>query len=233
MSLRRVGTIERSHRRWAVGAVSAVLAMLLSSATAVGKTSVGVFYDEYGDYQVTVTGGRANHDLVLAFRSAHEDYTISDNQRMVAADIGPQRCSVNDAHLASCPRADDGLRAEYAVDLHTYTGDDRVRIDPSVGDRIRIATWSGDDVVGGGPSPDDMVGGDGADVLSSHRANDYLEGDGGKDIYRGGRGNDHIYARDHQHDLVIDCGPGDRDEAWIDKGIDPRPTGCETVHRWT
>lgn len=234
MSRRTIATARTNRwRRAAVGvAASVVLASLLCAASALGVTNVGVFYDETESNYVGVHGGDGDHDLVIGFDPAQSDYLIRDNQRFVASHVGPAHCSVIDARSASCPRADDGLRAEVAVDVSTWHGDDRIRIDPTVEDRVEINGSDGDDVIDGGPAGDQIIGGDGADLLRSHRGGDLVEGHRGGDVYHGGRGADDVYARDHHRDRVIDCGRGSHDEAWIDKRVDPRPIGCETVHRW-
>ena len=48
------------------------------------------------------------------------------------------------------------------------------------------------------------------------------------DSFDGGAGNDLILAADHDRDNRIDCGPGRRDLAVIDK-VDPKPKRCEKI----
>src|SRR6266542_4204611 len=130
MSRQGIATMRTSRRgRAAVWAVaSAALASLLCAASALGVTYIGVFYDETESNQVSVHGSDRDHDLDIGLSSDQSEYVIRDNQRFVASDIGPARCSVIGARTASCPRADNGLRAEVAIDVSTWHGDDRIRI---------------------------------------------------------------------------------------------------------
>jgi hypothetical protein len=98
-----------------------------------------------------------------------------------------------------------------------------------------------EDELYGDRGKDRLYGRLGPDHLFGGRGNDYLRG--GKDFgeslcegfdeaddLRGGSGNDVLWAADGDRDLYIDCGPGRRDKAVIDRQ-DPRPKHCEKVKR--
>jgi hypothetical protein len=88
----------------------------------------------------------------------------------------------------------------------------------------------GDDTLLGFAGPDHLLGGPGDDALSggTQVVDDF--GPGKDDSLLGGPGNDFLDAVGDDRDLLIDCGPGKRDRAVIDK-IDPKPKGCEKVKK--
>lgn len=84
---------------------------------------------------------------------------------------------------------------------------------------------------------DRSYGGDGNDILDGRGGNDVVDGGNGRDriiggagrdTLRGGAGDDTVVARDRTRD-AIDCGPGRRDVATVDR-IDA-VRGCEIVRR--
>jgi Ca2+-binding RTX toxin-like protein len=88
----------------------------------------------------------------------------------------------------------------------------------------------GDDTLLGFAGPDSLWGGPGDDGLSGgvKATPDDNASPGRDDSLLGGPGNDYLDAVGDDRDSVIDCGPGKRDRALIDK-IDPKPKGCEKV----
>ena len=71
-----------------------------------------------------------------------------------------------------------------------------------------------------------VLGGAGDDMLKGGRGNDFLTGEAGEEILLGGAGNDVLDADDDFADLKIDCGPGKKDKAKFDPGVDPHPKSC-------
>jgi RTX calcium-binding nonapeptide repeat (4 copies) len=140
---------------------------------------------------------------------------------------------------------------EFAV--NAGPGDDQVAgaAHPSTGgEPEEPVTYYTEDVLNGGRGDDYLLGWRGPDFLSGGRGDDVLRGGYGAavrddhgpsaDSLRGGPGADYLDATTHEfgpnnpptpeRDLVIDCGPGKRDRARIDR-IDPKPRGCESVKR--
>ena len=95
-------------------------------------------------------------------------------------------------------------------------GDDAIY---GTADGDRIFGRRGNDGIFAGYGDDRLDGGDGADTLS---------GGPGRDALVGGPGDDQLHADDGVADAV-DCGPGQRDEAWFDRGLDA-VTYCERTH---
>jgi len=93
-------------------------------------------------------------------------------------------------------------------------------------DRLRGS--SGPDELRGLAGDDRLAGGRGDDLLRGHAGDDRLDGGPGRDVLRGGSGDDRLSARDGARD-VVDCGPGRRDRAIVDRR--DRVTGCERVSR--
>jgi hypothetical protein len=100
--------------------------------------------------------------------------------------------------------------------------------------------WSQDELRGDSGN-DLLIGGRGADTLNGGPGADKLEGGieavedefytGVDDILLGGPGNDRLNAWGADTDHTIDCGPGKRDKAIVDRGLDPKPNGCEVVKK--
>lgn len=90
---------------------------------------------------------------------------------------------------------------------------------------------AGNDNLIGRAGGDDLFGGGGNDKLSGGPRPADDTGFGADDSLLGGAGNDLLFAADDDKDQVIDCGPGRRDKAVIDRGVDPRPKHCEKVRR--
>jgi Ca2+-binding RTX toxin-like protein len=90
----------------------------------------------------------------------------------------------------------------------------------------------GSDIVRGGPGEDEVGGGYGADIVYGGRGDDTMidHPDEDRDVMRGGRGNDNVQVRDFPAVRdVVDCGPGDRDIAYVDR-LDV-VEDCEKVSR--
>lgn len=95
----------------------------------------------------------------------------------------------------------------------------------------------GNDLVRGGPGFDELVGYGGNDVLVGGDNADFMFAEEssenkGEDIVRGNLGDDYILARDGVED-TIDCGGGNTDIAFFDKGgIDTVADNCEYKNRY-
>lgn len=103
------------------------------------------------------------------------------------------------------------------------------------GDRIlglagndTLTGLGGADCLLGGRGNDRLSGGTGNDRLSGDAGDDTLSGGRGRNTYRGGGGNDTIQAANRTVDK-IDCGPGRRDTARVDRKDKVRR--CERVTR--
>jgi Ca2+-binding RTX toxin-like protein len=92
----------------------------------------------------------------------------------------------------------------------------------------RESGGSSRDTLNGGAGNDRLSGGAGNDRLIGSNGNDKLTGGAGRNTYSGGRGNDTINAVNHARD-TINCGPGRRDRATVDRHDAVR--GCERVSR--
>jgi Tol biopolymer transport system component len=84
----------------------------------------------------------------------------------------------------------------------------------------------GADRLSGGGGPDRLFGGRGADRLRGGAGGDVINPGSGRDRVAAGPGNDRVLARGNARD-TIDCGPGRRDLALIDRFDDTRR--CERV----
>jgi hypothetical protein len=71
-----------------------------------------------------------------------------------------------------------------------------------------------------------VLAGSGDDRVTGGAGRDFLVGEGGADSLFGGAGRDLLNAMDSFADLKIDCGPGKKDKAKIDAGVDPQPKSC-------
>jgi len=84
----------------------------------------------------------------------------------------------------------------------------------------------GNDTLVGGDGNDLLFGDGGNDTLIGGNGNDLLNGGSGRDTYNGGPGNDTIQAADGKKDK-IDCGPGSKDKATVDRK--DKVKNCEKV----
>jgi hypothetical protein len=99
------------------------------------------------------------------------------------------------------------------------------RLDGRGGDDCLVG-GAGDDRLRGAAGDDSLSGGAGRDVLRGGAGADRLNGGRHRDLLAGGGGNDRIRATDGVREAV-DCGPGRRDVAWVDR-VD-RVRRCERV----
>jgi hypothetical protein len=104
-------------------------------------------------------------------------------------------------------------------------GDDRLSGDD--GDDALYGA-GGRDILKGGRGRDRLFGGAGGDTLDGDAGNDKLVGGRDPNTVRGGPGDDSVDARNGRKDR-IDCGPGKKDSAKVDKT--DRVKGCEKVRR--
>ena len=96
----------------------------------------------------------------------------------------------------------------------------------SAGDKLNGR--GGNDRLVGLAGNDCLLGGPGRDRLDGGRGRDFLNGGPGADNLIGGAGNDRISARNGVAE-VVNCGPGRRDRATVDRS--DRVRGCEIVRR--
>jgi hypothetical protein len=151
--------------------------------------------------------------------------------RTVDGGMDPGSCRpgeiTNDANLwviqTFCPAA--GVTA-LRIDLRER--EDTATID--VPFRATVLGGTGADKLTTGPGPDILDGGEGNDVLVAAAGNDQLLGGLGSDRLDAGDGNDEIDLRDGLADTVT-CGAGS-DRAQIDQ-LDDAAEDCESVTRTT
>jgi hypothetical protein len=96
------------------------------------------------------------------------------------------------------------------------------------GESDKLFGGNGNDTLTGAGGADKLVGGSGNDKVSGGTDADHLVGGSGKNKYSGGDGNDRIDAVNGNRE-TIDCGPGTRDRATVDK--QDRVKRCERVRR--
>jgi Ca2+-binding RTX toxin-like protein len=96
------------------------------------------------------------------------------------------------------------------------------------GGNDRIDAGPGNDRESGAGGRDTMSGGPGNDRMSGGAGNDKMNGNGGRNRLSGGAGNDRIAAVNGRRETV-NCGPGRRDVARVDRR--DRTRGCEVVRR--
>jgi Ca2+-binding RTX toxin-like protein len=132
--------------------------------------------------------------------------------------------------------AGSGNDRAYGIDRPTRMMDFDINKECSFYNEDDLYGDRGNDRLYGRAGPDQLFGGPGNDYLSGGKTDDplggYCPGFSGSpdDSLRGGSGNDVLLARDGDRDLLIDCGPGKRDKAVIDRQ-DPKPKRCETIKR--
>jgi hypothetical protein len=140
----------------------------------------------------------------------------------------------------------DHFQAKSVGEFHVYGGagnDDILgNSEPSVSPGFETepgTTYYTEDMLYGGRGNDTLLGFAGPDTLSGGPGDDALSGGtqvvddngpGKDDSLLGGPGNDFLDAVGLDRDALINCGPGKRDRAVIDK-IDPKPKGCEKVKK--
>lgn len=195
---------------------------------------------------VLAPGGAGGHSLVrpagdvISYLSEDATSLNSLRVRIVGADvefldrtvdggIDPASCRpgeiTNDANSwlvqTFCPRA--GVTA-LRIDLRER--EDTATID--VPFRATVLGGSGADTLTTGAGPDILDGGEGNDVLAGRGGNDRLTGGLGADRLDGGDGDDELLVRDGQADVVV-CGAGS-DRVQADQ-LDELAADCEAVER--
>jgi Ca2+-binding RTX toxin-like protein len=108
-------------------------------------------------------------------------------------------------------------------------GDDTLR---GTNDRDTISGAAGDDYIAGLGARDSLYGDQGADEVHGNRGNDQVfAGQGADEVYAGRGDNDFVNTIDEELDSVINCGPGQNDEAYVDNIEFERAVngGCEFV----
>ena len=180
------------------------------------------------------TVGCFDTSSVAPFLGGGEDFVVSLGDRNDTFDV---RSKVVTGSLAV-------IGSLGSFEVHAGSGNDKVYGNevPALvfdeGDEGFYEYWT-QDALSGDQGNDLLVGGPGADFLSGGSGADTLDGGfeeiedefytGEDDTLLGGPGNDRILAWHADHDPVINCGPGRRDKAIIDRGLDPKPKGCEIV----
>ncbi len=124
-----------------------------------------------------------------------------------------------DCEVVARPR----VHGNYTYEIRGSAGRDRIRPRELFEGPVRILGGGGADTISS-PNADALYGGPGNDSLRGGRADS-------REVNRfvGGRGNDTIFARDHARDL-ISCGPGHHDRVYADRK-DRVARDCEHVLR--
>jgi Ca2+-binding RTX toxin-like protein len=172
--------------------------------------------DDEGPIFIDGHGQTADHITVRVMRSA---VLIHDSAGLRLKGTG---CTKTSSSRVSCGRSPD-------VEIGSARGDDRIVVKIDRGANLLAAG------IDGGRGEDRIVdarefallfGGPGDDRIHGGGGMDDVEGDEGRDWLFGGRGSDAIFARDRTSDRLLDCGPGRRETAKVDRGLDPRPRHC-------
>lgn len=212
-----------SRARRLIAAALAVSAIVPASAHA---THVALFgpSTRFGfRAEIQITGTRAPDRIRIGYIPAESTFVVTD----------PAGITVAGCESFSRTRARCTAPANSRIDVNAGRGGDRIRVAAIVPTGVSVSGGSGDDLITGGRGDDQLIGDGGDDVLRGKRGDDSLGAlfDTGRDAFFGGAGNDDIDAseRGSRPDRRIDCGSGKRDDAFVDRHRDPRPTGCEDV----
>ena len=184
------------------------------------------------------TVGCFDTSSVAPFPGGGEDFVVALGDR---DDIFDVRTAVGLGGIGT-----EAVGSLGSFEVHAGSGNDKVygnEVPAVVVDEADGSTyeyWT-QDALEGDQGNDLLVGGEGADFLSGGSGADTLDGGleaiedefytGDDDTLVGGPGNDLLKAWAADHDPVINCGPGRRDKAIIDRGLDPKPKGCEVVKK--
>ncbi len=178
---------------------------------------------------------------VESYPGGGEDFVVSLGDRDDRFDVRTQAGSAASYTIGSLGEfevhAGPGNDKVYGNTLPAQVYDPEVEEGPPV---VLYEYWTQDDL-NGDQGNDRLVGGQGADYLAGGPGADDLDGGieaiedefytGEDDTLLGGPGNDLLDAWAADRDQVINCGPGKRDKAIIDRGLDPKPKGCERVKK--
>ena len=202
----------------------AVFAWLLPAAAE--ATSVEVFgpNTRFGfPGEIHITGTKGSNRIKVAYQAALGAFVVTDTTGITTQ--GCERLARTRVRCVSPPRS--------FLNVGAREGSDRVAIERSVRTGAEVQGGSGRDLITGGPFDDDLSGDGGDDVIRGKGGDDDLGSlfDLGRDSFYGGGGNDDIDASEERSgpDLVISCGGGAMDDAFIDRKRDPKPEGCEDV----
>ncbi len=219
----------------AVASVLMLLALMPFASQAAAVTYVGSHYPDFSRFGLGVVGDAGENRITVAVEGDDPmSYVLEDPTGVDAR----TNCVNESPTVARCAQRG-------GVNISAKGGDDIVRIDipfpgllvGGAGSDLLIG-GGGDDKLRGGTSADTLKGRAGADRIFGDEGRDrliggpgrdMLKGGPGRDVFRGGAGDDVLRAVDGERDRVIDCGPGKRDIAYIDRGLDPEPIGCERV----
>jgi hypothetical protein len=215
----------RPQRRRARALAAAVVALAVAPAGVAGAHSLVRPAGEVISY--LSEDATSLNDLRVRVAGANVEFL----DRTVDGGMDPGSCRPGevtaDANLwivqTFCPVA--GVEA-LRIDLRER--EDKATID--VPFRATVLGGTGADTLTTGAGPDILDGGDGNDVLASRAGDDQLTGGLGSDRLDAGDGDDIIDLRDGQGDTVA-CGTGD-DRVQVDQLDDPAGD-CESVTRTT
>ncbi len=209
-----------------MGAIACVLAGALAGATPAQATRVSVIPpdDAIGlPGAIEIAGTSGPNQISVAYEPVLGTFLITDT-----SGIATRACERLTPGRVRCLSPSDSR-----IEIGTREGSDRVQISRSVLTGADVSGGSGTDVIVGGRFDDDLTGDGGDDVISGKAGDDDLGSlfDLGHDEFYGGGGNDDIDASEQGSgpDLVISCGAGKLDDAFVDEDRDPRPNGCEDV----
>jgi hypothetical protein len=96
-------------------------------------------------------------------------------------------------------------------------GNDRITVDPTIANGLRLEGGDGDDRIRGGAGSDQIYGGAGRDYLEGGMGNDTMDAGRGNDILYGGQGNDVMEGG--KGDDYVEGGKGN-DTMWGGQGND-------------
>lgn len=243
----------RSRRRLMLCAtlLAGVAAAQATAATTVSLDGPDSRFGSPGTVYVT-GGGARSHAIDVVYRSDTDSFVITDSRRFGTLDSGCERLKRRRLRCQS-----PAPKGPADVTIIGGKRDDRLRVNATVKGFSRLDGQNGDNLLqiaarakgggelDGGDGRDRIFGGGGDDTISDFGGADVVRGRGGDDFVfvdlrsedRGhnriftGSGGDLVLAKNGHRDELIDCGPGKRDEAGLDR-IDPKPRSCERVRRY-
>jgi Ca2+-binding RTX toxin-like protein len=230
------------RRLWAI---AIAIAVLLAGGVASASATVVDFRSGDGRFttdRYVVTGSAEENEIEIGYEAGADEFVISDTSERVESSA----CDRLSQHRVRCGND------SYELIAKGEAGGDRITFSGAYGTFGQVNLWGGDgdDVLVGGALEQDLTGGPGRDHAFGGSGGDFVGGGPGRDVLRGGGGDDFVGEtgnedgadrlfggpgsddlsanQDNGRDARIDCGPGDRDEARIEK-VDPKPVGCERV----
>jgi Ca2+-binding RTX toxin-like protein len=208
---------DRVRARSFGGALLVVLAAMYSlpalGLADVGPIKVDAINDQFARLNIEATSG--NDAIVVG--AERGEFVVDADQG-----VETSTCTSVSSSRVRCPHYSG------YIPVFLFEGDDQLKLD-SKHVRGRVDGGPGKDTLIGNRRHNFLYGGTEADQISGGAGPDRINGQSGRDAMSGQRGSDTILAIDGFRDKVISCGPGKDDVAYVDRGIDPKPVGCESV----